>query len=57
MILECLRPAPEDRPADAALVFSGLKKKPMRKAPLLALLLVGRKPAWRCHRFEDGCAI
>ena len=40
VILECLRPAPEARPADAALVFSGLKKKPMRKAPLLALLLV-----------------
>ncbi len=40
MILGCLRPAPEDRPADAALVFSGLQKKPMRKAPFLALLLV-----------------
>ena len=40
MILGCLKPAPEDRPADAALVFSGLQKKPMRKAPLLALLLV-----------------
>ena len=39
MILECLSPAPEDRPADAALVFSGLQKKPMRKAPFLALHL------------------
>jgi eukaryotic-like serine/threonine-protein kinase len=39
-VLECLRPAPEDRPADAALVLSGLQKKPMRKAPVLALLLV-----------------
>jgi len=39
-ILECLRPAPEDRPADAALVLSGLQKKPMRKAPFLALILV-----------------
>jgi eukaryotic-like serine/threonine-protein kinase len=40
MILECLRPAPDDRPADAALVFSGLQKKPMRKAPFLALILI-----------------
>jgi serine/threonine protein kinase/tetratricopeptide (TPR) repeat protein len=39
-ILDCLRPAPEDRPADAALVLSALKKKPIRKAPLLALILV-----------------
>jgi eukaryotic-like serine/threonine-protein kinase len=39
-ILECLRPAPEDRPADAALVLSALKKKPMPKAPFLALVLV-----------------
>ena len=40
MILECLSPAPEDRPADAALVFTGLQKKPMRKAPFLAFILV-----------------
>ena len=40
VILECLRPAPEGRPADAALVFSELKKKPMRKAPLLAALML-----------------
>jgi serine/threonine protein kinase/tetratricopeptide (TPR) repeat protein len=39
-ILGCLRPAPEDRPEDAALVLSGLQKKPMRKAPLLALMLL-----------------
>ena len=39
-ILECLRAAPEDRPADAALVLTALKKKPMRKAPFLALILV-----------------
>jgi eukaryotic-like serine/threonine-protein kinase len=39
-ILECLRPAPEDRPADAALVLTALKKKPVRKAPFLALMLV-----------------
>jgi serine/threonine protein kinase/tetratricopeptide (TPR) repeat protein len=39
-ILECLRPAPEDRPEDAALVLSGLRKKPMRKAPFLALILL-----------------
>jgi len=39
-ILKCLRPAPEDRPADAALVLSALQKKPMRKAPFLALILV-----------------
>jgi eukaryotic-like serine/threonine-protein kinase len=40
MILECLRPAPDERPADAALVLSGLQKKPMRKALFLALILV-----------------
>jgi serine/threonine protein kinase/tetratricopeptide (TPR) repeat protein len=36
----CLSPAAKDRPADAGLVLSGLQEKPMRKAPLLALLLV-----------------
>jgi serine/threonine protein kinase/Flp pilus assembly protein TadD len=39
-ILECLRPAPDDRPADAVMVLSALKKKPMRKAPFLALILL-----------------
>jgi eukaryotic-like serine/threonine-protein kinase len=39
-ILECLRPAPEDRPADADLILSALKKKPVRKAPFLGLMLV-----------------
>jgi tetratricopeptide (TPR) repeat protein len=40
MILECLKPAPDDRPVDAALVLAGLNKKPMRKAPFLAVILV-----------------
>jgi eukaryotic-like serine/threonine-protein kinase len=39
-ILACLRPAPEDRPADAALVLAALKRKPMQKAPFLALILL-----------------
>jgi serine/threonine protein kinase/tetratricopeptide (TPR) repeat protein len=39
-IMDCLKPAPHDRPADAALVLARLKKKPMRKAPLLVLPLV-----------------
>ena len=38
-VLECLRPAPAERPADALLVLATLKKKPMRKAPWLALAL------------------
>ena len=40
VILECLRPAPEERPADAVLILSELKKKPMRKAPLLAVVML-----------------
>ena len=40
VILDCLRPAPEERPADAALILSELKKKPMRKAPLLAVVML-----------------
>jgi serine/threonine-protein kinase len=38
-ILPCLRPSPDARPADATLVLATLKKKPMRKAPWLALPL------------------
>ena len=38
-ILECLKPSPDTRPADATLVLATLKKKPMRKAPWLALAL------------------
>jgi hypothetical protein len=40
IILECLVPAPEDRPADALVVLSGLQKKPLRKAPFVAVALV-----------------
>jgi tetratricopeptide (TPR) repeat protein len=40
VILSCLSPSPADRPADAALVLSGLQQKPMRKAPLVAVALV-----------------
>jgi serine/threonine protein kinase/tetratricopeptide (TPR) repeat protein len=39
-ILDCLKSVPEDRPADATLVLAALKKRPMRKAPLLALALM-----------------
>jgi eukaryotic-like serine/threonine-protein kinase len=39
-ILECLSLAPEDRPADASLILSRLKKKPLRKAPFLAVGIV-----------------
>ena len=38
-ILECLRSSPDARPADATLVLAALKKKPMRKAPWVALML------------------
>lgn len=38
-ILPCLRLSPDARPADATLVLAALKKKPMRKAPWLALIL------------------
>jgi eukaryotic-like serine/threonine-protein kinase len=38
-ILDCLRPAPEDRPADAVVILAGLQKKPMRKAPILVPIL------------------
>jgi eukaryotic-like serine/threonine-protein kinase len=37
--LECLSLSPDARPADATLVLAALKKKPMRKAPWLALPL------------------
>ncbi len=40
MTLECLSLAPEDRPADASLILSGLKKKPLRRAPFLALVML-----------------
>ncbi len=40
MILQCLKPAPADRPTDAALVLAGLKKKPVRKLPWLVLTLL-----------------
>jgi serine/threonine protein kinase/tetratricopeptide (TPR) repeat protein len=39
-ILDCLKSVPEDRPADATLVLAALKKRPMRKAPWLAMALV-----------------
>src|SRR6201996_6718192 len=39
-ILPCWSPSPESRPADATVVLAALKKKPMRKAPWLALALV-----------------
>ncbi len=40
VLLECLRPLPQDRPADAALVLSALRRKPLRKMPLVAIVLV-----------------
>jgi tetratricopeptide (TPR) repeat protein len=46
-ILQCLRPSPDARFADATLVLAALKKKPMRKAPFLAVglaILAGLAP-------------
>ncbi len=40
VLLECLRPLPQDRPADAALVLSALRRRPVRKMPLVAIVLV-----------------
>jgi eukaryotic-like serine/threonine-protein kinase len=41
-IMQCLKPVPEERPADASLVLAELRKKPVRKLPwiILALLMV-----------------
>src|SRR5215470_671065 len=40
MILQCLKPTPDERPADASLVLAGLKKKPVRKLPWVVLALI-----------------
>jgi eukaryotic-like serine/threonine-protein kinase len=42
IILQCLNPVAEDRPAEASLVLDGLKRKPVPKLPwvLLALLMM-----------------
>ena len=36
----CLRPLPGDRPADAALILSALRRRPIRKMPFVAMGLV-----------------
>jgi eukaryotic-like serine/threonine-protein kinase len=40
IILACLKPDPSDRPADAALVFAALRKKPLPKTLFLVFALM-----------------